>query len=156
MGTEGWITIPREEIEGNSLYFLEPFTKWQAWIDLVQAARYDHKPTKFQSRGCIVSYGRGQLAHSMHTLAARWKWSVPKVSRFLQLLEKEKKIVTQKSGVTTVTTILCYEDFYRDVTQPLHSRYHNKECNKLYFNLKVCTDFSGMKNSLFLALVQAT
>ena len=84
---EGWIKIYRKIME-NPMYLSEPFTRMQAWIDLLLIA--NRKDGFFYIRGNKVIVHRGQIVLSERTLAVRWKWSRGKVSRFLKDLEKVK------------------------------------------------------------------
>lgn len=112
MKNKGWVRLHRK-IEDNFLWFLEPFTKAQAWIDLFLNA--NHRPTTIQIRGNIVPLKRGQIGWSELTMAARWTWSKGKVRRFLKLLEIEQQITQQKDRyITTVLTILNYEQMQSD------------------------------------------
>ena len=82
---EGWIKLYRSSFE-NRLYFDEPFTRFQAWIDLLLLA--NHKDGSFFKRGNIVKVPRGTVARSMKELADRWQWSEAKVSRFINFLDQ--------------------------------------------------------------------
>lgn len=105
---KGWVKIHRQ-IENNALWTLEPFTKGQAWVDLIILA--NHKPGKISIRGNIIDIKRGQLAHSEVTLSERWSWSRNKTRRFLKWLETEQQIEQEKSNVTTLITITKYNDY---------------------------------------------
>jgi len=105
---EGWISIHRQ-IEDWKWYFSEPFTKTQAWIDMLLLA--NHTPGFFSIRGQTISVERGQIGWSEESLAKRWRWSRGKVRRFLKTLENEHQIVQQKSTVLGVITILNYDKF---------------------------------------------
>jgi len=106
--TSGWIKLHRSSFE-NKLYFSEPFTRWQAWCDLILLA--NHKEGIFYVRGVQVKVPRGTVGHGINDLSTRWKWSRGKVERFMQYLEHEtvKQIVRQKNNVTTLISILNYE-----------------------------------------------
>lgn len=65
-GEKGWIKLWRAEM-ANPLYFEEPFTKWQAWIDL-----------------CMMADSEGSVRTSLKALKIRWFWgSDHKVRDFL-------------------------------------------------------------------------
>ena len=110
---KGWVRLHRQ-IEDNPLYFLEPFSKGQAWIDLFLNA--NHKNGIMSIRGNIIPIKRGQIGWSELTMSKRWTWSKNKVRRFLKLLETEQQIEQQKSTITTVITILNYEIYQSDDT----------------------------------------
>lgn len=105
---EGYILLHRKMSE-NPLYLSEPFNRALAWIDLLLLANY--RENYFYVRGVKVKVNRGQLGWGLEKLSTRWKWSRGKVERFLNDLETEKQIVRQKNNVTTLISIVKYEDY---------------------------------------------
>lgn len=106
----------------NPLYLSEPFTRMQAWIDLLLLA--NHKEGFFYVRGNKVVVGRGQVGTSSRTLASRWQWSRGKVERFLKDLENNNQIEPQKNNVITLISICNYDDYQNTEpqTEPQTSR----------------------------------
>ena len=105
-----WIRLHRK-IMDDPLYFAEPFTKMQAWIDLLLLANFADRVTFI--RGNRVTIKRGQVAYSREWFSGRWRWSRGKTDRFLDMLERENMIGRQKSAVITCISILNY-DTYQD------------------------------------------
>lgn len=95
------------------MYFEEPFTKWQAWHDLIFLAAY--KDTFVFVRGVKVDVKRGQAAVSERMLAERWKWSRGKVNRFLDVLKDVQRIepqtMPQDKNVITLLSIVNYNKY---------------------------------------------
>ena len=101
----GWIKLFRKLID-NRIYFIEPFDKIHAWVDLILIADAD-----------------GHVSTSIRELADRWKWSVSTTKRYLDLLEREEMITTSRnSGGTrygtgnetrsgTQITLINYENY---------------------------------------------
>ncbi len=87
----------------------EPFTRGQAWVDLFGLAQFTEG--FFRIRGIKVAVQRGQLAYSQLTLASRWHWSRDKVRRYLVELEKYGDIIQQNNEVTTLITIIKYDQW---------------------------------------------
>lgn len=117
----GWVRLHRK-IQESSLWQEKPFSKGQAWADMILLARYSDG--SMWVRGIEVKLKRGQLGWSQVALAEKWGWSRGKVRRFYSFLEKPKsdpKIVqhTVQHGrrLTSITTIVNY-DLYnpRDTT----------------------------------------
>lgn len=127
----GWVRLHRS-IDENFLWFSEPFTKAQAWVDLFMNA--NHKDNKICIRGNFIDIKRGQIGWSEITMTKRWRWSKNKVRRFLKLLETEQQIEQQKfAKLTTIITINNYESYQSDTTddtteglQKDYRRYTNK------------------------------
>ena len=105
---EGWICIYRA-IQDDPMYFAEPFTRMQAFIDLILIA--NHERTTFFKRGIKITVERGQTVRSEDELALRWKWSRGKVRRFLVELENDTKIVQQKSRLCNCISVVNYEKY---------------------------------------------
>lgn len=112
----GYIKLWRSSVD-NKLYFAEPFTKWQAWQDLLLLANHKNSTTKVV-RGITVEIKRGQVLAGEEFLAERWKWSRGKVRRFLQQLEAKtvQQIVQQKNNVITIISIVNWEIYQGDGT----------------------------------------
>ncbi len=105
---DGWISLHRKVME-NPLYFSEPFTRMQAWIDMLLLA--NHKGSFFYVRGNKVTVNRGEIGYSQQNLAIRWQWSRGKVIRFLNEIEKSGMIVQQKNSVNNIISIVKYDDY---------------------------------------------
>lgn len=111
---EGWIKLHRK-IVLNPFYFSEPFTRSQAWIDLLILA--NHSDNFFYKRGIKVDVKTGQVGYDLENLAVRWKWSRGKAERFFCALENTQQIVRQKTNVTTLISIVNYQ-LYQSTDKP--------------------------------------
>lgn len=109
----GWIKLHRNITE-NPMYFSEPFTRMQAWIDLLLVTNY--RDSVIYVRGNKVIVKRGQIAKSQDFFATRWRWSRGKVIRFLEELQKCGQIVQQKSRLTTLISVVNYAYYQIDGT----------------------------------------
>ena len=99
-------------ITEDPLYRREPFTKWQAWLDLILSAC--HEPGDMFVRGIKVKMKVGGVYKGAVELAERWKWSRGKVERYITYLSEEKRIVLQKSKVISSILIVGYERYLID------------------------------------------
>ena len=107
--TDGYIKLHRK-IEDDELWLTEPFTKSQAWIDLILGA--NRLPGKVMIRDMSIELDTGQLAWSQLTMCKRWKWSRGKVKRYLNLLQKIERILVQQIGQhSTLLTICNYKKY---------------------------------------------
>jgi len=93
----------------HPLWLSEPFTKGQAWVDLIGDA--NHADGYLIKKGQRVDVLRGQTGTAMLTFARRWRWSRGKVKRFFVWLERERMIEQQNGHLTTVTTICNYDRY---------------------------------------------
>lgn len=110
---QGWIKLFRS-LTDNPIWRCEPFTRGQAWVDLLMLANYDR--SYFFKRGVKIVVERGQVARSEVELADRWKWSRTKVRKFLNDLEKEQQIIQHKSNITQLLTVVNY-NYYQEKEQ---------------------------------------
>lgn len=91
----GWIKLHRKLL-GTDLWLKEPFTKGQAWVDLIGLA--NHEPGFIRVRGNRIEVRRGQVGWSQERLAERWKWSRKKVSNFLRELASDYQVEVIAGG----------------------------------------------------------
>jgi uncharacterized phage protein (TIGR02220 family) len=87
------------------------FSECEAWIDLIQAARFEATVQIERIGGREVSYGRGQYPASISFLAKKWKWSDKKVRRFLEKLKKNRMITVDSSQGMSIITLCNYETY---------------------------------------------
>lgn len=122
----GYVSIWRS-LADDSLWLSEPFTRGQAWVDLVMLANYS--PNFFYLRGNRVDVGIGELAWSEENLSKRWRWSRNKVRGFLKMLISEQQIEQQKSRVINKIKIINYS-YYQKKDNRKHNRKTSKEQQK--------------------------
>lgn len=106
---EGWIKIHRQVLH-HPMYYAEPFTRMQAWFDLLLLAYIEDRDVYI--RGNRIAVKRGMVVNSKDWLAGRWRWSRGKVTRYLDMLETEGMIEQQKSNVITCISITKF-DYYQ-------------------------------------------
>lgn len=144
----GWIKLHRM-IFKNKLYFKEPFTSLQAWVDLLLLASYE--PTHFFIRGARIDLKRGQIGYSELSLAERWQWSRNRVRNFLDYLETEQQISYIKNNLTTIISIINY-DLYQnndefDDTANNQSENANNPINEAGVTSNDTTEGTHLKNN---------
>jgi len=122
----GWFKIHRQLLD-SPFWTCEPFTRGQAWIDLIGLA--NHADNFFYVRGIKVDIKRGQCGWSEVALAQRWKWSRTKLRKFLNDLEKEQQIGQQKGNVNQIITIVNYE-IYQEKEQQTGQQKDSKKTAK--------------------------
>ncbi|HBA53180.1 MAG TPA: hypothetical protein DCZ04_01635 [Syntrophorhabdus aromaticivorans] len=98
MESRGFVKLHRTFTE-SKLWLAEPFTRGQAWLDLIALA--NHRTRHIRVSGILTKVERGAVAYSERTLANRWQWSRGKLRRFFNEL-KEKAAITRKTVPETV------------------------------------------------------
>ncbi len=124
---QGWVKLYRK-FSDSDFWLSEPFTKPQAWVDLIMLA--NHKEKMISIRGIDLHIKRGVCARSELTLCKRWKWSRNKVRKFLKALQKRGKIEQQKNNVTSLIYIKNYDQYQNTVHQTEHQKDTKKYTNK--------------------------
>lgn len=105
---EGWISLHRQ-IMDNFLWEDKPFSKGQAWIDLLLLAY--HEDTQRLYRGELKQYKRGDVHVSLKFLAERWGWTWRKVKRFIMALQAAQMVSLKSTTHDTTISIVNYSFF---------------------------------------------
>lgn len=127
----GWISIHRK-IQDNWLWEEKPFSKGQAWIDMLLLA--NHENNKILFNGTLTEVKSGERITSLRKLGDRWGWSMNKVKRFLKLLESDHMIELKMAHQMTSYKIVNYnvyqdheyDERHTDGTQKEHQRNTNE------------------------------
>ena len=104
--SKGWISLHRQ-IWNSWVWDDKPFSKGQAWIDLLLLA--NHEPNKTLIGNQIIHVKRGELISSEVKLSERWGWSRKKTREFLKVLQSDGMITKKSTSKYTAITIVNYE-----------------------------------------------
>ena len=148
MTVQGYIKLWRK-VSKNQLWTEEKFTRGQAWIDLIMLA--NHKEGYIRVRGIKIPVKRGECGWSVVRLSIRWGWSRGKTQRFLNELEKEKQIVQQKNLVTSLFTIVNYNEYQgngttNDTTNGQQTDTNKNEKNESNRDINISCDSAESSN----------
>jgi len=129
--SKGFFPVLRCLIE-HWVWKIKPFSKGQAWLDMLLLASYEAKQIYFE--GKLISIQEGDFITSQFKLAERWGWSRQQVRSFLRLLEHPNPdlpmIICQNlTYKATKITILNYKDLQKTITSPTTS--HQPADNQL-------------------------
>lgn len=108
---DGWFPVHRQ-LQEHWLWQDKPFSKGQAWIDLLMLANYEDSKAPY--KGEIIDCKTGDVNISISQLSKRWGWSRDKTRKFLKLLESDGMTTTKATTNRTTITIENYT-FYRDM-----------------------------------------
>ncbi len=108
MTKQGWISLHRK-IQEHWLWADKPFSKGQAWIDLLLLA--NHSDNKFLLGNELVEVKAGSFITSEVKLMERWGWGKSKTRAFLDMLQKDSMIVKESDRKKTTITIVNYGDY---------------------------------------------
>ena len=116
---QGYIKLYRK-IQNHWLWKDKPFSRGQAWIDLILLA--NHKGSSTVIDGAKIEISAGSFVTSLRKLGDRWGWSYTKVDRFLKLLENEKMLLQNRDTKKTVLYLENYALFQESERKTQHRK----------------------------------
>ena len=119
----GYILLHRS-LQDHWLWNDKPFSKGQAWVDLLLLVNYKPGKTMFNKQLCDVD--RGERVTSNAVLSERWGWSETKVKKFLDTLESDGMIELKKDHKKTVVKVLNYGDYQIGIDEKKPLKDHRK------------------------------
>ena len=109
----GYIKLDRK-IMDSWLWSVKPFSKGQAWIDLLLLANW--KEVKEFYKGQLIQRRPGEVACSIEWLADRWGWDRKKVMRFLDVLEVDGMLSQKRTTQGTTLTVGNWDKYQTNGT----------------------------------------
>lgn len=100
------------DIQKHWLWEDKPFSRGQAFIDLILSANHQNRKILIDSK--LIEVERGSQITSLRKLGEAWGWSSKKVKKFLEQLQKDEMITYKSDSKKTVVTIENYSH-YQDV-----------------------------------------
>lgn len=108
---DGFIKLSRKFFSNKMWTASRAFSECEAWLDLIQSARFEASETTSRVGIHDITWRRGQYPAATSFLAKRWGWSDQNVKTFLKKLKREEMITTDSTqGVNVIT--LCNFDEY--------------------------------------------
>lgn len=108
---KGFIKLSRKFFSNELWNEARTFSSCEAWLDLIQSARFEATPRKVSIGGREVVYNRGQYPASIRFLAKRWNWTERKVRTFISFLRKREMISTECVQGVNIITLCKYEEY---------------------------------------------
>lgn len=118
-----WFKIHRD-LQYNWLWQIKPFSKGQAWVDLIMIA--SHCDKTFSYGGEPINIHRGEIITSEVKLMDKWGWSKSKVRKFLETLQRENMIELKKDRKKTTIQIVKYSVYQCIETTERPQKNHGK------------------------------
>lgn len=132
MSNKTFIPLSRG-IQEHWVWLEKPFSKGQAWVDLLLTANYSDK--KQLLRGQMVTCKRGDVNLSMLELSNRWGWTRGKVKRFLEMLEADGMVTVKATTHRTTISIENYDIYnFQRTTEPTTEKATNATTDELQAN----------------------
>lgn len=108
---EGYIKLSRKFFSNDMWNEARTFSSCEAWLDLIQSARFEATPRMESIGGREVSYTRGQYPASIRFLSKRWHWTERRVRTFLSYLKRENMITLSQNQGMNIITLVKYNDY---------------------------------------------
>lgn len=135
--SDGYIRLSRKFFEGAYWQKERTFSLSEAWLDLIQMARFEAEPAKvvLQNRKELL-IERGEIHASLRFLAKRWGWGVMQVRGFIKK-RIDSNDITQRMTQGETVIKLCNYDKYNPVSNkdnttdntPVTHRQHTDNTN---------------------------
>ena len=119
---KGWISLHRG-ITKNWTWEDKPFSKGQAWIDILLMVNHEDKKILFDNE--LLTVERGSRITSIRKLCNRWGWSNSKVRAFLALLEQDEMMAYKSDTRKTVLTVVNYNDYQSEEKRKTPLKHHS-------------------------------
>lgn len=131
---DGYIMLSRRFFASEKWQAARAFSDCEAWLDLIQSARFEASPTTSRI-GCYeVTWNRGQYPASNRFLAKKWGRSEQWVKSFLGKLKREKMITTDNCQGVNVITLTNYDKYNSKTPDNPPNSPPNNPLNKLNIN----------------------
>lgn len=113
MSEKGWIRLDRRILD-NQMWADKPFSKGQAWIDLLLLTNHTAKKILLGNRSVKVQ--PGMVITSEAKLSERWGWGRTKTRGFLNWLEADEMIVKKTYSNRTEINIVKWDVYQNPQT----------------------------------------
>ena len=111
---QGYIKLHRKFFENTLWKEPREYSKAEAWLDLIQSARFESSQVILNGR--VIEVQMSEVAASRRYLEKRWGWGSTKVNNFLDYLKKNQMITTKQTSGQTIITLCNYERYNGEQT----------------------------------------
>lgn len=112
---QGYIKLHRKFFENTLWKEPREYSKAEAWLDLIQSARFESSQVILNGR--VIEVQMSEVAASRRYLEKRWGWGSTKVNNFLDYLKKNQMITTKQTSGQTIITLCNYERYNEKQTR---------------------------------------
>ncbi len=112
---QGYIKLHRKFFENTLWKEPREYSKAEAWLDLIQSARFESSQVILNGR--VIEVQMSEVAASRRYLEKRWGWGSTKVNNFLDFLRKNQMITTKQTSGQTIITLCNYERYNEKQTR---------------------------------------
>lgn len=107
----GFIKLSRSFFNNKMWQAARKFSECEAWLDLIQSARFEASPITSLIGSCEVTWSRGQYPASVRFLSKKWGQSESWVRRCLSKFKKEGMITIENTQGVSVITLVNFDKY---------------------------------------------
>jgi len=149
--SKGFIRLSRKFFNTDFWLQQRSFSLSEAWLDLIQLARFDAGPTfrtKILLNGRKIGIKRGELHSSVRFLASRWGWGVEKTQKYLVMLVEKGMIERRTEQGETVINLVNYNTYNPPPKPPPNTgQYTGQYTDRTPTSTPTSTNKKNIKNS---------
>ncbi len=108
---KGFIKLSRSFFNNKMWQAARKFSECEAWLDLIQSARFEASPTTSLIGSCEVTWNRGQYPASIRFLSKKWGQSESWVRKCLSNFKKEGMITIDNTQGVSVITLVNFDKY---------------------------------------------
>lgn len=116
---KGFIKLSRSFFNNKMWQAARKFSECEAWLDLIQSARFEASPTTSLIGSCEVTWNRGQYPASIRFLSKKWGQSESWVRKCLSNFKKEGMITIENTQGISVITLVNFDKYNSPPNTPL-------------------------------------
>ena len=148
MSKKGFIAIQRKMFDNFLWNETRVFSRAEAWIDLIQSARFEATQEVIQNK--VVEVQRGELPASRRYLEKRWNWGSSKVGGFITNLEELGMLNQRQTKGQTMLSLCKYNDYQdiqtKDISESEPSANHRRTTSEPTMNHERTTSKPNINN----------
>lgn len=111
---KGFIMLSRGYFDNDFWNEEREYSRAEAWIDMIQMARFEAKKEIILSK--VIDVQRGEIPLSRRYLQKRWGWGGTKVSNYLKILKELGMISQRQTRGQTIVKLVMYEVYNKSQT----------------------------------------
>ena len=111
---DGYIKLSRSFFDNEIWQAARAFNESEAWLDLIQSARFEPSVITSRIGSYEVTWGRGEYPASVRFLSRKWGRSERWTRNLLSKLKKNGMIDTRDGGGVSVIRLLNYDKYNGD------------------------------------------
>ena len=118
---KGFIKLSRSFFNNKMWQAARKFSECEAWLDLIQSARFEASPTTSLIGSCEVTWNRGQYPASIRFLSKKWGQSERWVRKCLSNFKKEGMITIDNTQGVSVITLVNFDKYNTPSDTPFNT-----------------------------------